>query len=200
LFTAAVGSVVAYDAVKQVAQIRLVSQLPIENQDGTMQYLEFPILQDVPVCFLRAGNYSITFPIAAGDSVLMVFTQLDAGKWRDTGNVPTLPQTVKLHALGHGFAIPIVAPRSAALSGAAEPALSIVGDEIRLGAATAADVDAVALASRVEQDNQTLFDAISNATTGTSDGGAAFKAAIVTALTTAGYPNNVGSSNVKAKK
>lgn len=199
LFTAAVGSIVKYDPSAQTAQIKLAISLPIKNEIGELQHIEFPILQDVPICFLRAGQYSITFPIVVGDFVLVVFTQLDAGKWRETGR-ESLPQTVKLHSIGHGFAIPIVAPRNATLTGATEQALVISGDEIRLGASSAGDVDAVALSSKVEQDNQILFDSINNAIPGSSDGGAALQTSIISLLTTAGYPNSVGSSNVKAKK
>ena len=200
IFTALVGNVVSYDSGTQTAQVQLSTKFPRKDRNGEIKFISFPILQDVPICFPRAGSYSLTFPISDGSGVLVVFTQLDPAKWRESGESDTVPQLVKLHSIGSGFALPMVAPRTATLIGASEPAMVIQGDEIRLGAAAAADVDAVALASKVEQDNQALFDAISNATPVPNDGGEALQTAIVASLNSAGYPNSVGSSNVKAKK
>lgn len=200
VFTSAIGSVRSYDAALQVAQVDLTTKRPINDELGDLQFQDLPVLQDVPVLFQRAGSYSITFPISPGDTVLVVFTTLDPSKWRDTGVVPSLPTNTKVHSLSYAFALPLVAPRNAILTAATEQAMVIAGDEIRLGAATSVEVDAVALASNVQSEHQTLFDAISNAATGTNDGGELFKQNIIQALTLAGYPNDVGSPNVKAKK
>jgi len=200
VFTAAIGVVHKYDASTKTAEIQLTTKRPIRDEVGGLAFQEFPILQDVRICFPQAGGYSITFPISPGDGMLVVFTQLDPSKWLATGEAPSLPQSVRQHALSNAFAIPLVAPRNATLTGATESAMVIAGDEIRLGAATAAEVDNVALATATKQDNQTLFNEIQSATIVPNDGGASFQTTLVAALALAGYPHDVGSPTVKAKK
>lgn len=42
-----------------------------------------PPIPNVPICFPRAGAYGMTFPIAKGDTVLVVCTKYNLDRWRD---------------------------------------------------------------------------------------------------------------------
>lgn len=75
--------------------------------------MELPPLNDVPVAFPNGGGYSVTFPIAAGDEVLLVFSDTALGIWLQNGAavVNGVVQTVNpihewRHILSHAIAIP----------------------------------------------------------------------------------------------
>lgn len=74
-------------------------------QDGTVSDVSLPLCVDVPVVFPRGGGFSLTFPIAAGDEVLLVFaSRCIDGWWQQGGTQPQLDQ--RMHDLSDAFAIP----------------------------------------------------------------------------------------------
>ncbi len=80
------AEVVSWNASKQtiVAQ-PLIREKIINRQDGTQGFVSLPQLVDVPVCFPQGGNFVLTFPIAAGDEVLIVFADTCIDSWWASG-------------------------------------------------------------------------------------------------------------------
>lgn len=75
-----------------------------ELEDGTVQAVNLPLLQDVPVIFPHAGGCSITFPVKIGDECLVVFADRCIDAWWQLGGVQ--PQLCgRYHSLSDGFAI-----------------------------------------------------------------------------------------------
>src|SRR5689334_16852899 len=74
LHVSAVGRVESYDATKQRASVQPMVKRGYLQEDGTRATELLPIINDVPVMFLGSGPYSITWPVAKGDIVLLVFT------------------------------------------------------------------------------------------------------------------------------
>ena len=100
LHTALPAIIDAYDPARQT-----VSAQPAINRsltDGTIQTL--PLCTDVPVVFLRGGGFAMTFPIAAGDECLLVFSERSIDEWYQDGGIQT-PGTARMHSLSDGFAI-----------------------------------------------------------------------------------------------
>lgn len=60
------GQIVAFDAQKQTATVR-----PLYKPKFNGQVLDMPDLEDVPVRFARGGDGAITFPVKAGDRVVL---------------------------------------------------------------------------------------------------------------------------------
>ncbi len=109
LHTCAPGKIHSYDAEKQVADIELVQNRPLTLADGTIIQEELPVIPNVQVCWPRAGGYSMHFPLAVGDHVIVVFTHASITAWRDTGQTGPVGD-LRRHSLDGAFCIPGVAP------------------------------------------------------------------------------------------
>ncbi len=121
LHVALPGVVRSYDAASQTAEIRLGLQrvLTAEDEDQDEDTTEnLPILQSVPVCFPRGGGYFLSFPLAVGDGVLVVFNELDINAWRDSSGDAVDPGVGLRHGLSGAVAVPGMFTRADALSSA----------------------------------------------------------------------------------
>ena len=74
-------------------------------EDGSIQYLNLPLLINVPVVFPSSGSASITFPISKGDECLIIFSDLAIDNFWTSGLVQN-PIEVRRHDLSDGIAIP----------------------------------------------------------------------------------------------
>jgi hypothetical protein len=170
LDTVTVGRIESYDASTRRAAVKPMIMRHDVDEDGERVAVSRPVFQGVPVLLPGAGGARLTFPISAGDYVLLVFADsIDAWLGRggevDPGERRQRP-----------VAIPGIQPFSG--SGAASdatPQIEITSTEVRAGGdqalATKADLDA-------------LKAAISGAAVSGGDGGATFKANILAALAT----------------
>lgn len=105
IWTAMPGIVKAVDLTKMTVSAQLAIQGVIENEDGSTQSINLPLLVDVPIVFPSAGGFTITFPIAVGDEVLVVFASRCMDSWWQSGGVGR-PMEARMHDLSDGFAIP----------------------------------------------------------------------------------------------
>lgn len=74
-------------------------------EDGSIQYLNLPLLINVPVAFPSSGSAHITFPIGKGDECLIIFSDLAIDNFWTSGSVQN-PIEVRRHDLSDGIAIP----------------------------------------------------------------------------------------------
>jgi hypothetical protein len=91
LHTALPGSIISYDYTKQKAVIQ-----PLLNKAWTDSTIEvpsvpyqMPILNNVPVIFPRSGGASLTFPVSAGDTCLLIFIERSTDLWKTQGGQVT---------------------------------------------------------------------------------------------------------------
>jgi len=92
------GIVVVYNPLTQKADIKPGVRVPIEGaKTDKPVYETLPIIPQVPVAWPAA--------LLPGDSVLLVFSELDAQAWEATGTLSN-PKTVERHGLGSPFAVP----------------------------------------------------------------------------------------------
>jgi len=108
------GIVRSYDASTQTAEIELALTRPIPAPDETEEEDTFetlPVLPSVPVAWPRAGGFYVHWPLEAGDSVGVVFSELDMNSWRNTGDVSD-PVVSLRHALSGAWAVPGLYPRT----------------------------------------------------------------------------------------
>ena len=209
LHTAMPGRVESYDAAAQTCDV--LPQLKRQVPDGEGGYTTeaLPVLSGVPVCFPRGGSFFLSFPLAKGDFVLVVFSERATGNWRQKGEASN-PGDLRMHSLAGAVAIPGVYPTSGALDdadgtnlvlgkdGTAAAQIGITSSGIELGRGT---TDKVV----TKKDLQSLYFAINAAACVANDGGAAFKAALLTGLGSAGWTTGttdgqLGSATTKAKR
>jgi len=105
------GIVTAFDANTQTAQVRpAIKRIFVE--EGAVN---LPLCVDVPVQFPAGGNVVFTFPVAAGDECLLVFSERAIDYWWEKGGVQ-LPAEYRLHDLSDAFAIVGVSSKARKLS------------------------------------------------------------------------------------
>lgn len=104
-WTAMPAIVTAYDAVRLTIAAVPAIKGKKQADDGTVTDVNMPICLDVPVVFPHAGGFALTFPIAVGDEVLLVFaSRCIDGWWQEGGTQPQLDS--RMHDLSDAFAIP----------------------------------------------------------------------------------------------
>ncbi len=204
------AKVESYDASKQTVDVipQLNRALPIDPSDPATQWVTeaLPKLSDVPVCFPRAGGFFVSFPIAAGDYVLLVFSERNLGAWRATATQGD-PGDLGMHTLDGAVAIPGVFPDANALSNASgtnmvlgsdstgDARIEITPTGIKLGAGA---TDPVARANEVESHLTAITQLLSTCVPGVAETGlAGVKTAAIT-LVSAGF-TDVASTNTMVK-
>ena len=74
--------IVQFDPQKQTASVQPTIKDTLQGQSVAL-----PELSDVPVQFPRAGGYSLTFPVKAGDECLLVFSDMCIDGWWQSGGI-----------------------------------------------------------------------------------------------------------------
>jgi len=112
-------------ALGQVDARPLVKDL-VGDQEAALRALAMPVITNVPIVWPGAGGCRLTFPLAVGDTVLLLFADRSLDVWLAKGGEVD-PGDPRRHALSDAVAIPGLRPFSAPWAGAA-------GDGVTLGA------------------------------------------------------------------
>ena len=102
IWTALPAIVVSYNPVANTVQAQPAIKGIVQDKDGKYNSVDMPILPDVPVVFPRGGGATLTFPIAAGDECLIVFSCRNIDSWWQSGGVQRAMDARK-HDLSDGF-------------------------------------------------------------------------------------------------
>jgi hypothetical protein len=103
IWTALPGIVQGFDAGEGTVTVQPAVQGVQQAPDGSVAAVEYPLLVNVPVYFPRGGGCTLTFPIAAGDECVMVFSSRAIDAWWQSGQVQA-PTEPRMHDLADGFA------------------------------------------------------------------------------------------------
>jgi len=98
-----------------------------ELEDGGLEAVSVPVITNVPIIWPGAGGFRLTFPIAAGDTVLLVFSDRSLDVWLARGGEVD-PGDPRRHALSDAVAIPGLRPFSAPWAGTASDAVTLGKD------------------------------------------------------------------------
>ena len=99
------GVVQSYNSNTNTAEIQPAIRERVVKEDGTIEYVNLPLLINVPVVFPQSVGIGITFPIKKNDEVLVVFSDLAIDNFWEKGSVQN-PIEVRRHDLSDGIAIP----------------------------------------------------------------------------------------------
>jgi len=105
LWTAMPAIVQSFNANKQTITAQLAIQGIVTGQDGKQSAVDYPLLLDVPIIVPRAGGFTVTVPIKAGDECLIVFASRCIDTWWQSGGYKNIPAWSRTHDLSDGFAI-----------------------------------------------------------------------------------------------
>lgn len=94
------GIIHSFDPATQTAQVQPAIKRIFVEQGA----VNLPLCVDVPVHFLKCGQFCITAPVTPGDECLLGFFERAIDKWYAAGGVQE-PSEYRLHHLSDGFAI-----------------------------------------------------------------------------------------------
>ena len=94
---------------------------------GGLTPLSLPVITNVPIVWPGAGGFRLTFPVAVGDSVLLVFADRSLDVWLAKGGEVD-PGDPRRHALSDAIAIPGLRPFSGPWTGAASDGVTLGQD------------------------------------------------------------------------
>jgi hypothetical protein len=210
LHTAMPGEIISYNRQTQKVKVKPLLKRLLLDQDGGEIVEPLPVINDVPLAVLRGGGFFITFPVKPGDKCTLLFSERSLDFYMEGDGSDTNPVDFRSHHLADAVCLPCsLYPTSLALAVADSDGDDLVlGNEggvklhiksdgtMHLGSKQAAD--ALALASKVEAELNTVKSVIAGAAVAAGDGGATFKTNIGIGFGNAGYPKPVGSGVVKA--
>lgn len=101
--------------------------------NGVVSDEDLPLLVDVPIMFPRAGEYAITFPVSAGDEVLVIFADMCIDAFWQSGGTENNQIDRRRHDLSDGLAIITGISQVNKLSGISTNSLQIrnsAGDKV----------------------------------------------------------------------
>lgn len=190
IHTALPGRVEKYDADKQVADVVPVIRGVIFSEDEDPLLEDPPVIQNVPVGWMRGGGYSLQLPLAKGDHGLLVFSEACIAQWRVSGEISE-PGDLRRHDLSYPVFYPCIAPDSSPLPNAGGAAVLDGPGVIRMGGPSA---DFVALSAKVDAQFEKIAQLFQSWTPVAQDGGAALKA-----LTASLHFDSVKASKLKGE-
>lgn len=94
--------VVNYYPETQTADVQ--PALKTKYDDGTISTK--PIIPDVPVQFLAAGQFSFTFPLKTGDDVFVFFSERSLERWKAETGIVDPKDSRKFHLSDAAFCVP----------------------------------------------------------------------------------------------
>lgn len=101
------GVIQQYDPKTNTASIQPAIREEIVNEDNTVQYMNLPILVNVPIIFPSCSIGSIKMLLKQRDECLVLFSDLSIDNFWKYANVQN-PIEVRRHDLSDGIAIPCV--------------------------------------------------------------------------------------------
>jgi hypothetical protein len=128
LWTAFPGIVQEVNFATMTCKVQPAIQGVVTNYSGLDSYVNLPILLDCPIVFPSAGGFSLTFPMAIGDEVLMVIASRCIDSWWQNGGIQP-PIELRMHDLSDGFAIPGPKSQPRVLSGISSTNAQLRNDE-----------------------------------------------------------------------
>lgn len=105
LWTNFPGIVTAVDLDKNTCSVQPSIQGVIQMDNGASEFVDMPLLVDVPICWPKAGGFVLTMPLAVDDEVLVIIASRCIDAWWQNGGVQK-PMEARMHDLSDGFAIP----------------------------------------------------------------------------------------------
>ena len=131
VYTSLPGRVVSFAAATSTCTVQ---PFPAIYQDG--EAVELPLLYGVPVGYPSGGGSSITWPLLAGDIVILLFASAPLSRYRVEG-AETDPQEERRFDLTDAWAMPLAGGAQPPATSGALVVQAPTAGQVRLGASTA---------------------------------------------------------------
>jgi len=98
------GIIQSFDASTQTATVQPAIRERVFNGGGDPEWVNLPLLLDVPVVIPRAGGFALTLPVQKGDECLVIFADMCMDAWFSNGGIQNQIEK-RRHDLSDGIAI-----------------------------------------------------------------------------------------------
>lgn len=98
------GIIDSFDAATQTVTVQPTIRERIQKEDGSQEWVNLPLLVDVPIVIPRAGNFVLTMPLTKGDECLVIFGDMCMDAWFSNGGIQNQIEK-RRHDLSDSFAI-----------------------------------------------------------------------------------------------
>lgn len=105
IWTSFPGVIQSYDPEKRTCVVQPALKALVEDVNGVKTWVNLPLLVDCPVQFPGGGGVTLSFPIAAGDECLVIFSARCIDAWWQLGGVQVQAE-LRMHDLSDGMVIP----------------------------------------------------------------------------------------------
>jgi hypothetical protein len=95
-----IGTIVKYHAENNTAKVKINFKALMKNG----QEVKYPVLDDCPVFVISGGDSSLSMPIAADDTCLVLFSDRNIDDWYLTGNIK-IPADNRIHSIADGIVL-----------------------------------------------------------------------------------------------
>lgn len=109
------GQITEWDPLTQKAAVKPLVKRKLAYDDGSEGVEALPVVTGVPVLFPRSAGFFVSFPLAVGDFVLLVFCDRSIDRWLSGSGTDTDPDDFRMHDLSDAIAIPGPAPFARAI-------------------------------------------------------------------------------------
>jgi hypothetical protein len=116
LHVALPAQVESYDPSTQLASVKPLIQDVFYDEDDSLTSISLPVITNVPVLWPSGGGFGVTCPLAAGDTVTVLFHDRSLDAWLAQGSEQA-PEDLRRHALKDAVAIPGCWPKPSAMPG-----------------------------------------------------------------------------------
>ena len=103
IWTAVPAIIQSVDLTKMTVNCQPTIKVKTQLPDQSYVYVNLPLLLDVPVVFPNGGGFILTFPLAIGDEVLVVFSNQCIDAWWESGEL-SIPAEARSFDLSDGMA------------------------------------------------------------------------------------------------
>jgi hypothetical protein len=149
------GVITRWDPSTQLADVQPQISDRVENDDGSITDVQLPVIPNCPVQFPGAGGMRLTFPVAVGDTCLIVFADRAVDTWQAQGGQQA-PIDMRRHNLTDAFVLLGYHPNNKAWTGVDAGAITLGKD--------GSSADFVALAQKVLDQLNNMASAFNNHT------------------------------------
>ena len=116
VFTIMPGQVTSFDGARQMVSVQPCMQRKYTDSDAT----NLPIINDVPVVYMGAGDFWQTFDITVDSYVLLLFSMRSLEQWLEKGGIVD-PLDSQMFDKSDAIAIAGLNPLPGVLSGGVQP-------------------------------------------------------------------------------
>lgn len=99
------GIIQSFDATTQTCVVQPAIREKVTNNDYSTQWMDLPLLLDVPIVVPRAGGFALTLPIKKGEECLVIFADMCIDGWFSFGDIQNQLEK-RRHDLSDAICIP----------------------------------------------------------------------------------------------